>query len=38
MDHVDDAALQKQFLEVKQERKQILADYIKNECRHRSGR
>lgn len=29
MDHVDDAALQQKFLEVKLERKQILADYIK---------
>ena len=29
MDHIDDAKLQQRFLDVKMERKQILADYIK---------
>ena len=29
MDHIDDVKLQQRFLEVKMERKQILADYIK---------
>ena len=31
MDHVDDPAVQEKFLAVKQERKNILADYIKKE-------
>ena len=30
MEHVDDPILQNRFLAVKKERKQILADYIKN--------